>query len=102
MILRIGDTAPDFDADTTAGRIRFHDWIGRVLGCPSPSEHSERVRVQASPRGGPGPLPAALGRAADRHVPMDEPRAAGRGGLRVARFSVAPRLRVAAGRAHGG
>jgi thioredoxin-dependent peroxiredoxin len=28
MTLRIGDTAPDFDADTTEGHIRFHDWIG--------------------------------------------------------------------------
>jgi alkyl hydroperoxide reductase subunit AhpC len=28
MSLRIGDEAPDFTADTTAGRIRFHDWIG--------------------------------------------------------------------------
>jgi alkyl hydroperoxide reductase subunit AhpC len=28
MTLRIGDTAPDFEADTTQGRIRFHDWIG--------------------------------------------------------------------------
>jgi thioredoxin-dependent peroxiredoxin len=28
MTLRIGDTAPDFEADTTAGRIRFHDWVG--------------------------------------------------------------------------
>ena len=28
MTLRIGDTAPDFEADTTEGRIRFHDWIG--------------------------------------------------------------------------
>jgi alkyl hydroperoxide reductase subunit AhpC len=28
MSLRIGDTAPDFEADTTEGRIRFHDWIG--------------------------------------------------------------------------
>ncbi len=28
MSLRIGDTAPNFDADTTAGRINFHDWIG--------------------------------------------------------------------------
>jgi alkyl hydroperoxide reductase subunit AhpC len=28
MALTIGDTAPDFEADTTEGRIRFHDWIG--------------------------------------------------------------------------
>ena len=28
MSLQIGDTAPDFEAETTQGRIRFHDWIG--------------------------------------------------------------------------
>ena len=28
MALRIGDTAPDFEAETTEGRLRFHDWIG--------------------------------------------------------------------------
>jgi alkyl hydroperoxide reductase subunit AhpC len=28
MSLKIGDTAPDFEADTTEGRIRFHDWVG--------------------------------------------------------------------------
>jgi len=28
MSLRIGDMAPDFEADTTQGRIKFHDWIG--------------------------------------------------------------------------
>jgi thioredoxin-dependent peroxiredoxin len=28
MALNIGDTAPDFEAETTEGRIRFHDWIG--------------------------------------------------------------------------
>jgi alkyl hydroperoxide reductase subunit AhpC len=28
MALTIGDEAPDFEADTTEGRIRFHDWIG--------------------------------------------------------------------------
>jgi alkyl hydroperoxide reductase subunit AhpC len=28
MQLRIGDEAPDFTADTTEGRIRFHDYIG--------------------------------------------------------------------------
>jgi thioredoxin-dependent peroxiredoxin len=28
MGLRIGDTAPDFEADSTQGRLRFHDWAG--------------------------------------------------------------------------
>src|SRR5438105_5335264 len=28
MALQLGDTAPDFEAQTTEGRIRFHDWIG--------------------------------------------------------------------------
>ncbi|KAG5637841.1 hypothetical protein H0H81_003046 [Sphagnurus paluster] len=28
MSLRLGSTAPDFEAETTAGRIKFHDWIG--------------------------------------------------------------------------
>jgi alkyl hydroperoxide reductase subunit AhpC len=28
MALQLGDTAPDFEAQTTEGTIRFHDWIG--------------------------------------------------------------------------
>ena len=28
MTLSIGDVAPDFEADTTRSRIRFHDWVG--------------------------------------------------------------------------
>jgi alkyl hydroperoxide reductase subunit AhpC len=28
MALSLGDTAPDFEADTTEGRIKFHDWLG--------------------------------------------------------------------------
>lgn len=26
--LRLGNTAPDFEAETTQGRIKFHNWIG--------------------------------------------------------------------------
>src|ERR1700741_4127827 len=28
MALALNDTAPDFEAETTEGKIRFHDWIG--------------------------------------------------------------------------
>jgi alkyl hydroperoxide reductase subunit AhpC len=27
-VLRIGDTAPDFEAETSEGSVRFHEWIG--------------------------------------------------------------------------
>jgi alkyl hydroperoxide reductase subunit AhpC len=32
MGLRLGDTAPDFTADTTQGQIKFHDWLGDSWG----------------------------------------------------------------------
>jgi alkyl hydroperoxide reductase subunit AhpC len=32
MALKIGDTAPDFEADSTEGRIKFHDWLGDSWG----------------------------------------------------------------------
>ncbi len=28
MAIQLNETAPDFEAETTEGRIRFHDWIG--------------------------------------------------------------------------
>jgi alkyl hydroperoxide reductase subunit AhpC len=28
MALQLGDTAPDFEAETTEGRIKFHEWLG--------------------------------------------------------------------------
>src|SRR3979411_407446 len=40
MALQIGDTAPDFEAETTEGRIHFHDWIGSlgVVLCSPPQD----------------------------------------------------------------
>ena len=32
MTLRIGATAPDFEADTTKGRLSFHQWLGDSWG----------------------------------------------------------------------
>jgi thioredoxin-dependent peroxiredoxin len=32
MALKLGDTAPDFEAQTTQGRIRFHEWLGDSWG----------------------------------------------------------------------
>ncbi len=32
MSLRIGDTAPDFEAQTTEGKIKFHEWLGNSWG----------------------------------------------------------------------
>ena len=32
MALTIGDTAPDFEAETTEGRISFHEWLGDSWG----------------------------------------------------------------------
>ncbi len=32
MGLSLGDTAPDFEADTTAGKLKFHEWLGTSWG----------------------------------------------------------------------
>jgi alkyl hydroperoxide reductase subunit AhpC len=32
MALQLGDLAPDFEADTTVGKIRFHEWLGNSWG----------------------------------------------------------------------
>jgi alkyl hydroperoxide reductase subunit AhpC len=32
MAIRLGDTAPDFEVDTTQGKIKFHQWLGDSWG----------------------------------------------------------------------
>ena len=32
MAIRLGDTAPDFTAETTAGAVSFHEWLGSSWG----------------------------------------------------------------------
>ncbi len=34
MSIRLGDIAPDFEQDPSAGRIRFHEWQGHGWGIP--------------------------------------------------------------------
>lgn len=40
MSTTFGDIAPDFEADTTEGRVSFHDWIGdgRTVPFPHPRD----------------------------------------------------------------
>ena len=42
MTLAIGDIAPDFEAETTEGKVRFHDWLGNSWGVlfSHPKDHS--------------------------------------------------------------
>ena len=32
MALRLGDTAPDFEQDSTEGKIKFHEYLGNGWG----------------------------------------------------------------------
>ena len=32
MALQLGDIAPDFEADTTVGKVKFHQWLGNAWG----------------------------------------------------------------------
>ncbi|MFX8270355.1 peroxidase, partial [Acinetobacter baumannii] len=32
MTIRLGDIAPDFEQDTSLGKIKFHEWLGNGWG----------------------------------------------------------------------
>lgn len=63
MSLQLGDTAPDFKADTTAGPIQFHQWLGDSWGvlfshpkdftpvCTTELGYTERLRPEFEKRG---------------------------------------------------
>ena len=48
MALQIGDTAPDFEAETTEGTISFHDWIGDSGRCCSRTRRTSRPCARPS------------------------------------------------------
>ena len=48
--MKIGETAPDFEAETSQGRIRFHDWIGDswVILFSHPKDFTQSARLSSA------------------------------------------------------
>jgi hypothetical protein len=69
--MQIGDTAPDFEAETTEGPIRFHDWIGDSWAvryhCPEPDTSNQQLPPQI-PKFSRNPRPRTAGSGGLRHT----------------------------------
>ena len=48
MSLRLGDTAPDFTAETTEGTIKLHDYLGDSWGSCSRTPRTSRPSAPPS------------------------------------------------------
>ena len=46
MTLQLGDTAPDFTAETTEGELSFYEWLGNQWGVHYDVEADLRVTLQ--------------------------------------------------------
>ena len=47
MSLKLGDLAPDFEATSTLGKLRFHEWLGRVFALNSIfGSHERRLKPE--------------------------------------------------------
>src|SRR4029453_10205141 len=57
MSLQLGDVAPDFEIDSTEGRIRFHDWIGNGWAVLFSHPKDFTPACTPGPGGGAGPKP---------------------------------------------
>src|SRR3954469_9888998 len=63
MALQINDTAPDFEAETTQGTIKFHEWLGDSWGvlfshprdvtpvCTTELGYTARLKTEVDKRG---------------------------------------------------
>ena len=94
MSLQIGSTAPDFEAQTTEGPIRFHDWAGYswAVPVPHPRNFTPRLHDRAGLHGQGQARVRSAQREDHRAARRSTPSATTRSGRRTSRRRKAPAL----------